>query len=277
MGLQQGFRGWMTLSPTASPVRVLCEVPGPQLSMPANFDTLYPASNQPFGEINRAEGITFPTLEAPMAPMTAWWTAVNLNAWFHTRTSDDLAAIGGGGIDFADSAQAAGIGRFRMQNAKGCGYRLSWAFQERVRFLARFWGTDLDPLLPASAPGTGLTGTQLMQNAVAFGGALNTGDIISGSLEYDNGCTPNPVLNGTLRPTEINAGLPTAFLTLQHNGGVPLASGSTGTITVGSVVFTVTDLECLNPRDRSQQAGRVVRSFRYKIYGSTTAFPVVVS
>src|SRR5581483_11370951 len=123
-GIRQGYRGWVAFTPTAaSPIYVLCRLPGAQLAMPRNLDTLYPASNQPFGEINLADGLQFPTLNMPLVPMTGmatpWWTAAILNAWFKTRTNDDLSAIGNGGIDFADSSDAAGTGRFRCLNPKG--------------------------------------------------------------------------------------------------------------------------------------------------------------
>jgi hypothetical protein len=255
----------------------LCRNPGARLLMPENPDIPHPVSDQAFGDLNIADGYTFPTLEIPMIPMVAWWTATNLLAWFVTRASDDLSAIGNGGIDFADSSDAAGTGRFRMVTPKGCRYRLSWSQGEPVQFMGTFYGTDLDPTNPAAAPAVGLTGAGLMSNAVSYSGNLASTKIVGGTLEWDNQCTPNPENNGSLRPSEINAGHPMASLSLQTNGGVPLANASTGAVIVGAVTFTITSTYALNPRDRSQQVGRVIRAFNYKLMASTTVYPVVIS
>lgn len=274
-GIQQGYRGWVTLSPTSSgPIHVLCR-PGARLSMPRNLDTPYPISNQAFGIINYADGLQFPVCDFPMIPMASWWTAANINTWFNTRTSDDLAGIGSGGIDFSDSSQAAG--QFNVENPKGASYQISASFGEPIGFMARFMGTNVSTTLGGTIPASGLTGTPLEFNSVTFGGGI-TSDLITGfTLDVDNGMTPNPELNGTLRPTEMNAGIQTARLTLQTNGGVPLVDGTTGTITIGGVNFEVTYLIAQAPVDRAQVAGRVIRSFSYLVLASTSQVPVLVS
>lgn len=277
MAIKQGYRGWATFSPTLTPIRVLCRVPGPRLSMPRNLDKPYPASNQANGFINFADGLRFPTVDLPLAVFSSWFTAVNLNAWFATRASDDLAVIGNGGIDFADSDDAAGVGRYRVMLPKGARFRIRSSQGEPISFVGTWQGTDLDPANPAAAPASTLTNTPLMFNAASFGGALANTKITAYDFLYDTGLTPNPELNSTLRPTEQNAGMVTGQLSLSTNGGVPLADNATGTITIGGVVFTFTKVICLNPDDREQQAGRVIRSFQYDCFGSTSADPIVIT
>lgn len=274
-GISQGYRGWLAISPTAvSPIVILCR-PGASVDMPRNLDTPYPISNQPFGILNYADGLRFPSVALPTVPMSGWFTAANINSWFFTRTSDDLATIANGGIQFSDSNDA--NGQRSILNPKGGGFTLSGSMGEPIGFTMRFMGTDASTALAGTAPATGLTGTPLQFNAVSFAGAFVNQKITGFTIDLDTGLTPNPELNGTLRPTEINAGIVTARCSFSTNSGVPFADGSSGTITVNGVNFAIAYLVCNDPDARRGQAGRVIRSYTYTCLATTTAYPITVS
>src|SRR5215831_2303921 len=256
-GISQGFRGFVEFGS----VRALCRVPGAQHRMPRNLDVPEPISNQ-LGDINYADNVQFPTLSLPLVPMISpntFWSTGTLQAWFFTRTSDDISAISAG-ITFADSADATGLGRWLITQPKGAGFRLQSSYGDNLGFIASFNGIDIDPASAAGLPATGLAGTPLEYDSVAFGGDLNGTGIIGFTLDYSTNLTPCPEMNGTLRPTEHNAGKPTAQLVLQTNHGGPLDDNAAGTIVAGGVTFNLPRLVCLNPVDRDQQAARVVRS-----------------
>lgn len=305
--IRQGYRSWALIGCTdtagtiSAGTRVMCR-PGAGLSEPRNLDIPYPLSNAE-AEIDIAEGLHYPNVSLPLIPQSSWFTHENILAWFHTRGSDDavagyddLATLGA--ILFTESNQhsvATNFGQRIVYKAKGGGYTLSFSKGEPIGFNAQFGGVHSDILAAVSEfPASGRsTGAPLNFSGVTFGGCLAGTGIIGGSLEVNTGLTPNPEMDyevtvdtdphGTavtsgnnvgVGPKELNAGLLTAMLTLQTNAGAPLTDSDgltgalAGTIQVGAdCKWTLSKLICQNPWDRQQQAGRVVRTWRYKVMG----------
>jgi hypothetical protein len=153
------------------------------------------------------------------------------------------------------------------------------------------------------SPTTGLVGTPLQAGRVVLGGSLAQRGIIGVTLDFDTGLSANMELDGTNNIKEQNADLPTAALTIRMNaqggidppgfsilasdtpdgtrkkgepqydevGGTP-ASGA-GQMVIGIlrdssppgkwIWFTVTRAIPVDPDNRRQMRGRIVRSYRY--------------
>lgn len=296
MAITHGFGGWTKIGS----IFVLCR-PGGSLTMPRQLDIPHPISYQSHGQLNYADGLRFPVTQLPMIPMdqaSPWFTAALLNAWFMTRTSApvwDLAEITGG-LQFSDNGvnSGAGLGSWMVLKPKGAGFTVNVDKGQPVGFLGRFAGTDRSSTL-ASAPTGGLTGTPLEFDSVTLGGDLASKGIIGVSLQVDTGLTPNMALDGTARPVEHNAGLLTASLTIRMNAQSTVSppgwnvdpaaySEIAGTITIArtadegdAVEFSFGRGILVNPDDRRQGQGRVIREFTYNLLGTTTTDPVVLS
>src|SRR5207248_1802290 len=87
-----------------------------------------------------------------------------------------------------------------------------------VGFIMRFAGTDrTKTIAPLVAPTAGLQGTPLTSSRISLGGSLASLGVTGITLDVDNALTPNVQLDGTNRPSEQNADLMTAVLTIRMN------------------------------------------------------------
>lgn len=295
-GITHGFQGYTKVGS----VYVLSN-PGGRFAMPRALNVPYPLSYSLHGYVNFADGLRFPVVTAPAIPMdstTPWFTGTLLSSWFFTRSAVpafDLTAISGG-IIFSDNgiASGTGLGTFRCLSPKGAGFTVFVEKGQPVGMLLRFAGTDRDTTVGALPTGP-LDGTPLMFDSVTLGGDLASAAITGVTLNYDTGLTPNMELDGTLRPVEMNAGMPTASLQIRMNStnsanapgwnSDPAAYTSiSGTITLrratgvgNSVRFTFVKGILLDPDERNQVAGRVARVHNYNLIGTTSADPLAVA
>lgn len=296
--IRQGYRSWAKIGS----VYVMCR-PGAGVSEPRNFDVPYPLNNSE-GELNVTEGLHYPQVNMPIIPVADYFTLTNIENWFHKRgtntalaTYDDLTAYD---ITIQDSLQpssTANFGQRKIYKCKGAGYTLSFSKGEPLGFNARFGGTQSTMLTTAETmpDNNRITSPGLNFSAISFGEGLAGAGIIGGSLEIDVGLSPNPELDyesgdtipaGTaatagdnvgLFPKELNAGLLSASLTLQTNAGEPLADDTAGEILIEgqNMKWSLARLVCINPYDRQQMAGRVVRTYRYRVFSGTDGAPAV--
>lgn len=295
-GITHGFAGYTKVGS----VFVLSR-PGGQFSMPRALDTPYPISYTNHGLQNYADGLRFPVVNAPAIPMNSaspWFTGALLNSWFMTRSAFpnvDLTAITGGVI-FSDNGivSGTGLGTWRALNPKGAGFRIGTNKGQPVGCILRFAGTDRDTTV-GSVPAAPVDGSPLMFDSVTLGGDFANVGITGVLLDVDTGLTPNMELDGTLRPTEMNAGMVSAALTIWMNStsgadapgwnsDPTLYTETSGNMTVrrasgagNSVRFSWTRGVLVNPDERQQQQGRVGRMFTYNLFGSSTTDPVTIA
>jgi hypothetical protein len=298
MAAIHGYTGYLVIDGSRALAR-----PGARMSMPRNLDIPYPISVGKGGAINYAEGLKYPVLQAPLIPMEStspWFTAANLNSWFHTRSSGptyDLAELGAD-LLFSDNgiAAGAGLGSFKMTKVKGAGYTLTFRKGAPIGFTARYAGRTR-ALVTSGAPTTGLDGTPMESDRIVFSAAIASLGIAGGTITFDDGLTPNPELDGTKFPKEHNADIPNATLSLEFNSqavdafGFDSANLDTYPETTGAVIavkrdlvvptylyFTLSKAIPRDPDDRTQQQGRVMRPFVYDLLATSAgAQPVVLS
>lgn len=294
--ITHGFGGFTQIGS----VRVLNR-PGGALTMPRQLDIPYPISYQQFGLMNHADGLRFPVLQVPAIPMDQtdpWFTAALLNAWFVTRSAmptSDLAEIASG-IIFCDNGVVATTGRggWKVLKPKGAGFVLSVEKGQPIGFQMRFAGTDRTAT-GVSAPAGGIEGTPLEFDAATLGGDLANKGIIGATLQWDTGLTPNMELDGTARPVEQNAGMPTASLSIRMNATTdasppgwnedPTAYAEiAGSISIvresgggNTVEFSFERGILQNPDDRRQGQGRIIREFSYNLLGGLSAYPIEIA
>lgn len=257
--------------------------------MPRNLDTPYPIVGGQNSIANYADGFQAPDVNFTLIPLynsaagtglkLGWFKTAVLVALMQTFSGDDLAAVGSGGIDFADAQDASGS--YNIMNPKCAGYTLIGQSGESIQLMMRYKGTNTQASI-AAAPTVGIAGSPLQFDQISFTGALATLPITGFRLDVDYGMTPNPILNQTLHPTEQNAGIQTARLHISQNGGAALADGALGSIVIANTIVPVTFAlgvgVCSNPVDRRQATGRVIRNFEYTVFGTTTpSNPVVIS
>ena len=295
-GITSGYLGYTKVGS----VYVLAN-PGGAFAMPRALNIPYPLSYSLHGYVNFADGLRFPVVTSPAIPMnstTPWFTGALLNSWFFTRSAapvNDLTAVSGG-IIFSDNgiASGTGLGTWRALNPKGAGFTLFVEKGQPLGMLLRFAGTDRDTTV-GSLPTGPLDGTPLMFDAVTLGGDLASSAITGLTLNYDTGLTPNMELDGTLRPVELNAGLPTASLQIRMNStnsaNAPgwnsdptLYTAITGTISLkrlagagNTVRFSFSNGVLIDPDERRQVAGRVKRVHNYNLLGTNSADPLTVA
>jgi hypothetical protein len=273
--------------PTGTPVQILCRE-GASVDQPRNLDMPYPITGLGPGAIqNFAEGLLSGMGQFTMIPMattndggtvSGWWTNTQLIAWFQTYSNDDLAAIGGGGIDFADAVDT--NASFNLANPKAMSYRVSVSKGEPINFSARFGSTACTPGLAGTTPTGGVSGYPIQFDKISFGGTLSGRAITSITLDVDLGTTPNPELNGTLNPSAMNAGLLTARCSITENGSTASAiadNAGVASFVIAGVTFTMQNLICQNPNQRTQGRGRRVRTFEYTVLGTASARAAVIS
>lgn len=305
-----GYGGYLKLGT----FRAMCRE-GASLAMPRTLDIPYPISVQRFGQLNYADGFRFPVIQAPLIPMDmgtddatipSWFSAANLNAWFVTRGSGpayDLAEISSD-IQFSDNGVAGGTGwgTYKIIHAKGAGFSLNVNQGSPIGFMARFAGTDrkTGSITP---PTSGLPGAPLQAGRVALGGSFANVGVIGFTLDFDTGLTPNMVLNGTNRPTEHNADIPTATFTIRcytdntfdppgfasSDSGDPayteitdgtitiIRRAAVGMVTAKTMTIAMNRAILVDPDDRRQFRGRIVRTFRYNLLATTTDYPITIT
>ncbi len=280
---------------------------GASFGNPRNLDEAPPIQGAGgYGPINIGEGLQFPVFNVPAVGLdngaAGWLTAANLNAWFITRSARpvwDLSPLAQS-VFSSNGSVGDGRGSWRVNGVKGMGFTLSVRKGQEIGFNLRFCGRNREKALNADLPPatTTLTGAPLMFDRIGFpgGGTLEDRGITAITLNFDCGTTPNMELDGSIYPVEHNAGLPTASCTIEYNSLntiAPLGYNPTTdtwetlndvvfTLTTVSsplaqITFTMTRMECTNPFDVQTQIGRVSVTRQYKVYGSTTAQPVVIA
>jgi hypothetical protein len=298
MAITHGFAGFTQIGSA----KALCRE-GASFLMPRNLDIPYPISVQSFGQLNWGEMPTFPVVQLPLIPMDPlggtgeWFTAANLNSWFLTRSAApdyDLTAPTGG-IIFSDNGinNAAGVGTFKINNAKAAGFSLNIDKGAPIGFTTRWAGTSRT-VTGITPPTAGLDGSPLQAGKVSLGGPLANVGIIGITLDFDTGLSANMEIDGTNGVKEQNADLPTATLTIRQNaqagidapgfdlgGAHTEVTGATIVIvrkpTPVTLTFTINRMIIIDPDNRRQMRGRVIRTFRYNCIASVTAFPITIA
>jgi len=238
-----------------------------------------------------------------------WFSHTNLNLWFIGRTGSpeyDLS-VPGGGMVFSDNGATGavpGVGTWRVNNAKAAGFSLNIDKGAPIGFVMRWAAGSIDTGVGVSNPTTGLVGTPLQAGRVQLGGSLAQKGIIGVTLDFDTGLSANMEIDGTNNIKEQNADLPTAALTIRMNArdidppgfglatsgssNVPVYSevGGAGVGTTAMVIgiqriassntwiyFTITRAIPVDPDNRRQMRGRVIRSYRYNCLADSTNSP----
>lgn len=298
-------------------IRVLCRE-GASLSMPRSLDIPYPISAQRYGQLNYADGIRFPVLNMPAIPMDmggltpaiqGWFNEQVMNDWFITRISppkyDLMEPVGG--LLFSDNGIGGqpGLGSFKILKAKGAGFSVNVERGSPLGFNLRFAGTDRISLNTAgiTGPTSGLPGVPLPSGRVAVGGLIAQTGITGFSLDFDCGLQPNMSLNGTERPTEHNADIPTCTIALRcytspdydppgypaegvgaggNDTPDPFYPEASGTFTMliqrpdTYMTFRLFRMVLIDPDDRRQFRGRIIRTFRYNCLATLTQPPLQI-
>jgi hypothetical protein len=241
-----------------------------------------------------------------------WFTSLNLNNWFIIRTAGpayDLNELGGPFV-FSDNGivGGAGLGTWQVNNAKAAGFSLNIDKGAPVGFVMRWAGGSIDSTIPApSIPdptmSSGLPGKPLQAGVCSLGGVLANKGVIGVTLDFDTGLSANMELDGTNDVKEQNADLPTAALTIRMNaqsGIDPPGFGLDGNgapsyyealnliINIKrdktankTLSFTIPRAIPVDPDNRRQMRGRVVRSYRYNCLASLGAvpgsYPIIIS
>ena len=186
-------------------------LPGSRLDMPMNYQIPPFASNLVY-QLQYFEGLQFPQVDFNLLPMSSWLTAANLNAWL-ARTSDDASSIASG-VTLFDGARGYVLQHGAAAGAKMARVMIGGSQGAPLRTRVSFWGTSVVYSEPATSI---ITDNIANFNRVSFSsstGWTGVSNIISFDLTIDNNLMPNPELNGSLNPTEINAGIMTASLSL---------------------------------------------------------------
>lgn len=285
-GITQWYRGQLIIGSGTGAVRIPV-LPGATLAMPENYEFPGMISNLQF-QVNFSAGLTFPTLEIPVAVTNNWFTATNLNAWFITRTADDLSAMPDVTLwDGASGVMALGVkgARLRLTITKGAlvGAHLTLVGRALTRNVANPGLADDFRLLPARS-----------QHCSITVGANNLNPI-NLTFVIDNQVTPNPevgdtgnidAVTGGVHPSEINAGqlvVNGAVVMQAHN--LPPADGTDFSVAITPPGATAAVTFALkNPlwqgRDTFNLGGppRQVRQFTFICRGGATGqAPIVIS
>lgn len=282
---EYGYRGYAKIGATAIFTNGAAD-----FDRPRNLAIPYPIGNH-LGQTNFSEGMRFPVVNIPAIVMASWFTAANLNTWVFTRGSQptyDTAAVAGG-VEFMDAAN----GHHQILNPKCARFTFGVRFgQNPLLANFTFHGTHLDT--PGAAPAA-ITEAPLTFASVTLGGSFAGKGIIGIQLDYANQLTPNESLAGTQYPSEHNADIPVATVTIQQyaaaaslppgytdaNTYVPITD-ATLSVQVGSgptvmTTFAFSNLVIANPNARRQTPGRIIRSFQYHAMATASLRPVVCS
>lgn len=272
MSITQGYRGGLdAITGLATQIR-LPAMPGSTSSMPKNYGFPQPAANNAYQYLYY-EGLQVPVLNASMLVTEDWFSATNLNAWFMTRTNDDLAEVGLG-FRFWD-----GYSGVTMAGAKGNTFSLGSVQGQPISASCMFMGTDLTAIV-GTPSFTVITSNPLTWSRVTIAGITQ---VASWQLMWTNNCTPNPEHNASVHPSEINAGPPAASLrvTLAAEAAQPV-DGSDITITIAkpvaatSLVITCRNPKVLAPNERAIQPARAFRQYDMNLLGDVDGTPAEV-
>jgi hypothetical protein len=273
MAITQGYRGSVNLG--AAPLRMPA-LPGSRISMPKNYQIPPVAHNMAFQYLY-AEGLQVPSVDLDTVVTGDWFTAANLNAWFMTRTSDDLAAIAGPdastyGMELFDGATGS-----QMRYPKGNSLILGSSPGSLLQCRMNFMGTDILALTAPTYLVT--TAAPLMYNHVSFDFSdSQTGNDVAGwQFMLTNNCMPHPGHPGDVHPSEINASqfIATLRLTLHAQteiptDGLPIAFTITPP-TASAVTFTCGNPLVMAPNERSLQRSPAYRQYEITLLGDQDA------
>lgn len=262
-----GLRNQIMLDGNVLPV-----MQGSQFSMPENMTLPQVFSGNNLFQYQYVPGLQYPTITLHTQVMAGWFTAANLNKWFITRISDDVASAGA--LQYWDGASGISI-----PNAKVNSISLGGSQGDMVRctLVLIGYGTPSALVEKPSSDTIDTNPAKFADIAVTGGLSSTPGDakaLSSFDIAISNNLDVCPDLNGTEYPTDVNSGQLTGTLrVVQQAKATALATGGNVTFTItppgGSpVALAIANVVCLATRERSVQFPRQMRERNYVLLGN---------
>lgn len=270
-----GLRNVIKLGSVTLPI-----LQGSMVSMPKNYNIPAVFSADNLFQFVYVEGLQYPTFQINTQINMSWFTADVLKGWFGLpysgRSQDDVATAGAlvyfNGVD-GISASDCKVNMLRIGGSAGDVLRCT--------LVILGYGT-IDPAVVVEPIGlTKVTATPASFQHVTSTGKMSTtknatGAFASFDLTLNNNLDVNPEMNGSVYPTDFNAGMFTAALRLvmQARATRPADGVSSPPVLTiappgaSNVGITLANLLCLDPNERSVQFPRQMREYNFALLGA---------
>jgi len=271
MSQVQFYKAVIIIPGVPNPIPVL---PGARLTVPRNW--VVPPVIGNYWQWNYGEGVKIPVMDCSVLVRDNAGEALSssLFGYFFNRTNDsahDTTPMGN--VTFWDGATG-----YTLNNAKAESFTLGTSMGDNLRMSMRLMGSSITQLTGSFSYPTSFNNANVLRfQSVNFASTLAS-KVWRFDLSFSNNHNPNYALNGTVFPTEVNAGVMSAGFNIivQANDVVPPVPPPGTNCTPISFTITGSSHTCTftisNPLDntdynRSVDPPRVMRQHTYVCLG----------